>query len=67
MELMELPILELTRDQILTRIEHGAKQRGLLYSAVDLIRAYRAGDLYDADVVALASLLPDDDPLFVRP
>jgi hypothetical protein len=64
---MELPVLELTRGQILTRIEQCAKQRGLLYSAADLIRAYRSGEFHDADVVALAALLPDDDPLFVRP
>jgi hypothetical protein len=63
---MELPVLELTRGQILTRIERSAKQRGLLYSAVDLIRAYKAGEFHDTDVVALASLLPDDDPLFIR-
>ena len=64
-------ILELTRSQILSRIERGAKQRGLPYSAEDLISAYRAGRLEDssavADLVGLASLLPDDDPLFVRP
>jgi len=65
------PVLQLTRSQLISRIERGAKQRGLLYSAEDLIRAYRQGQLEDpravADLVGLASLLPDDDPLFVRP
>lgn len=65
------PVLELNRGQIISRIERGAKQRGLLYSAEDLIRAYRQGQLEDpsavADLVGLASLLADDDPLFVRP
>ena len=65
------PALQLTRSQLISRIERGAKQRGLLYSAEDLIRAYRQGELEDpsavADLVGLASLLPDDDPLFVRP
>ncbi len=64
-------VLELTRDRLVARIERGAKQRGLLYSAEDLVRAYRAGRLEDpgavADLMALAALLPDDDPLFVRP
>ena len=65
------PVLQLTRSQLISRIERGAKQRGLLSSAEDLIRAYRQGELEDpsavADLVGLASLLPDDDPLFVRP
>jgi len=64
-------VLELTRSQIVARIERGAKQRGLLYSAEDLIHAYRERLLADpsavADLVGLVSLLPDDDPLFVRP
>jgi hypothetical protein len=68
---MEQKVLELSRDQILTRIERGAKTRGFLYSAPDLIFKYRKGQLEDAgavaDLVALAALLPDDDPLFVRP
>jgi hypothetical protein len=66
------PVLELTRGDILTRIEKGAKQRGFLYSATDLVRLYRDGKLDDADasavadLLALAALLPDDDPLFIR-
>ena len=64
-------VLELTRGQIVARIERGAKERGLLYSAEDLVREYRQGRLADpgavADLMALAALLQDDDPLFVRP
>ncbi len=64
-------VLELSRDRLVARIERGAKQRGLLYSAEDLVRDYRAGRLEDrgavADLMALAALLPDDDPLFVHP
>lgn len=64
-------VLELTRDRLVARIERGAKQRGLPYGVEDLVRAYREGRLEDpgavADLMALAALLPDDDPLFVRP
>lgn len=70
MELTHTPVLELTRDQILTRIEHGAKRR-LNLGVQDFIKQYRAGRLEDpaavADLVALAALLNDDDPLFVHP
>jgi len=70
-EVMEQEVLELSRDQILTRIERGAKMRGLLYSAPELISRYREGRLDDpsavGDLIAMTSLLPDDDPLFVRP
>ncbi len=70
MELTRTPVLELTRDQIVTRIERGAKQR-LKLGAHDFIAQYRAGLLEDpaavADLVAFAALLNDDDPLFVRP
>ncbi len=63
-------VLELTRDQIVTRIERGAKQR-LNLGVEDFIARYRAGRLEDsaavADLVALAALLRDDDKLFVRP
>jgi hypothetical protein len=61
-------ILELTREEIVRRLEHGA-QRRLHISAADLIAAYRAGRLEDpgavADLLALASLLLESDPLFV--
>ena len=70
MELTRMPVLELTRDQIVTRIERGAKQR-LNLGVQDFIARYRAGVLEDpaavADLAALAALLNDDDPLFVRP
>jgi hypothetical protein len=70
MELTRTPVLELTRDQIVTRIERGAKQR-LKLGVRDFIDRYRAGVLEDpaavADLVALAALLDDSDPLFVRP
>ncbi len=64
------PILELTREDIVARIEQGAWRRRRL-SARELLRRYRAGALDDpgevADLLALAHLLPDDDPLFVEP
>lgn len=68
---METPVLDPTRDQVIARIERGVKQRGLRYSAADLVQAYRDGRLEDpaavADLIALAALLTDDDPLCVRP
>ena len=63
----EAGVLELTREEILDRIERGAQRRRKM-CARDLIRAYRAGQLDDpggvADLLALANLLPDDDPIF---
>ena len=60
-------VIELTRDEIIERIERGARRR-LRTSAKDLVRRYRTGKLQDpgsvADLLALANLLPDDDPLF---
>jgi len=68
---METQLLELSRDQIVARIERGAKSRGVFLAAPELLQQYREGRLEDpaavADLVALAALLPDDDPLFVRP
>lgn len=62
------PALELTREQIVTRIERGA-QRRLHMSAQELVCAYSTGQLPDpgrvADLLALASLLQKNDPLFV--
>lgn len=59
-------VLELTRGDIIDRIEQGARRR-LGMSARELIRAYQAGRLDDpgrvGDLLALAALLPDDDPL----
>ena len=61
-------ILELSRDEIVRRLEHGARRR-LHMSARELVEAYRAGCLADpgavADLLALASLLVETDPLFV--
>lgn len=65
----KVAILELTRDQILERIEKGAWHR-LKMPAAQMLRAYRAGTLEDpgrvADLLALASLLPNDDPIFAE-
>ena len=62
------PVLGLTRTEIVLRIEAGA-QRRLKMTADELVRAYRGGQIKDpgqvADLLALAHLLPDDDPLFV--
>ncbi len=65
---MGTPVLELSREEILARIEEGARSRiGL--SARDMVQRYLAGRLDDpgqvADLLALARLLPEDDPLFV--
>ncbi len=61
-------ILTLTRDEIVQRIERGA-QRRLKMSARELVDAYCLGHLEDpgavADLLALASLLTESDPLFV--
>ncbi len=63
---MEQTVLELTRNEILRRLEAGAgRRRGL--SAHELLRLYRTGKLEEpcgvADLLALADLLPDNDPL----
>ena len=67
---VEKTVFELTRDQIVTRIERGAKQR-LGLGAPDFIKMYQSGELENpgavADLLALAALLRDDDPLFVHP
>ena len=59
-------IVELTREELVERLEQEAlRRRGM--SARDLLLAYRRGRLDDpgevADLLALASLLPEDDPL----
>lgn len=65
--LYEADVLELTREEIIARIEEGARRR-LGMSAGDLVRKYRRGQLDEpgavADLLALANLLPDTDPLF---
>ena len=64
---LEAPLRH-SRDQIVAQLEAGA-QRRLQISAADLIRTYREGSLGDAgrvaDLLMLASLLDERDPLFV--
>jgi hypothetical protein len=60
-------VVELTREEIVERLEAACmRRRGV--SARDLLLAYRQGRLEEpgevADLLALASLLPEDDPLF---
>lgn len=59
-------ILELTREEIVERIEEGARRRRGM-SARDLIRAYLEGRLENpgevADLLVLADLLAEDDTL----
>ena len=59
--------LEFSRDQIIAMLEDGARDR-LGVSASELLRAYRQGRLQDpgdvADLIVLAQLLDEDDPLF---
>jgi hypothetical protein len=54
----------------LARLEEGARSRAGL-SAKEMVKRYLAGRLDDpgrvADLLALARLLPEDDPLFVAP
>ena len=60
-------LLELSRAEIVDQIERGAQRRRHM-GAGELVRAYRAGRLEDAgevaDLLALANLLPETDPLF---
>jgi len=60
-------VIELTRKEIIERIDREAKRR-MHMSANELLRSYRAGRLEDAgavaDLLALSNLLPDNDPLF---
>lgn len=62
------PVLQLTRRQIYERLEEGARRRCGM-SAAELIRVYKEGRLENpgavADLLSLAHLLTDDDPLFV--
>jgi hypothetical protein len=65
---MGTPVLELARDEIVSRISDGARLR-LGMSAEQMLSAYRVGQLEDpgrvADLLALARLLRDDDPLLI--
>ncbi|MBI4602713.1 MAG: hypothetical protein HY721_12215 [Planctomycetes bacterium] len=60
----------LTRAEVVKLIDRGARKRRAM-SAEELVSRYRAGTLYDpgevADLLGLASLLAEDDPLFVAP
>ena len=58
--------IELSREELIDRLEQETlRRRGV--SARQLLLAYREGQLEDpgevADLLALASLLPEDDPL----
>jgi hypothetical protein len=59
--------LELNREQIARQLEKEALRR-LGIDATELVRRYKAGELRDcgkvADLLALTSLLAEDDPLF---
>lgn len=60
--------LRLSRDQIIAQLEAGAWRR-LQMRADDFVRAYRDGRIDDpgriADLLMLAHLLDEHDPLFV--
>ncbi len=64
---MNTPTLDLSREEIVARIEKVARQRRGM-SAAELLQAYRRGTLKDpgdvADVLVLADLLAEDDPIF---
>lgn len=64
----KLPVFELSQDQIHREMEALAWSR-LQMPAAKVVRAYHEGRLEDpgsvADLLALAHLLPADDPLFV--
>lgn len=62
-----IPALQLSRDEIADLVEREAQRRRGL-SARQLLGAYRQGRLESpgdvADLLVLADLLPQDDPLF---
>lgn len=64
---MDRTTVQLTREEILRRLETGARQRRGM-SAGEMLSRYRRGLLEDpcdvADLLALADLLRADDPLF---
>ena len=59
--------LELTREPMAQQLDREARRR-LALAGEELVRRYRAGLLKDcgqvADLLALTSLLAEDDPLF---
>jgi hypothetical protein len=60
-------VLNLSRDETLKQIDDVARQR-LCMSASEMLRDYKAGRLVNpgavADVLVLANLLAEDDPVF---
>jgi len=60
-------ILTLSRQEIVDRLDREARVR-LGMTVEEFLRKYRAGALHDpgevADLIALANLLVEDDPLF---
>lgn len=60
----------LSREEIIAQIEVAARQRRG-WSARHLLRAYRTGRLDQwgevADILCLAGLLDDDDPIYLPP
>jgi hypothetical protein len=62
-------IVKLTREEILTSLEEGARQRCRM-SARKLLRKHRENRLRDpgavADLLALSYLLKKDDPIFAE-
>lgn len=63
-------VIELTRDELVDMLEVEAQRRRGLPATV-LLRQYRSGKLDQpgdvADVIALADLLPENDPLLTEP
>jgi hypothetical protein len=60
-------VIDLSREELIKQLDQESfRRRGM--SARDLMLAYRAGRLENpgevADLLALAGLLPEDDPLF---
>lgn len=57
----------LSRQEIVSALDEGARRRRNI-SGCDLVRSYRAGRLADpgevADLLVLADLLSEDDPIF---
>lgn len=62
-----MPVLEMTREQIIAEMERVTRAR-LGLSAAEAVRAYRTGTLDDpgrvGDVLVLADLLDPCDPFF---
>lgn len=60
-------VIDLSREELIKQLDQeSTRRRGM--SARDLMLAYREGRLQNpgevADLLALAGLLPEDDPLF---